>query len=297
MRLYHLSCGTMCPPGGYLVDGRSRGLSSSILVCHCLLIEGPDGLILVDTGIGLRDIERPDQRLPSRFRKFMRVQLAPEQTAARQIEALGYTVEDVRHIVLTHLDFDHAGGLDDFPKATVHLMHKEADIAQGRHTRLERARFRPAQWKDRSRWRTYETQGEPWMGFPAVRGLQGLPPEVLLVPLAGHTMGHAGVAVYQRGHWLLHAGDAYFYRGEMDPKRPRCTPGLRGYQRLMEMDRKLRLANQDRLRQLVREHSKSVRVFCAHDPVELDAFRNEQPAPPHVVGAGARVAAEVRVRG
>ena len=29
--------------------------------------------------------------------------------------------EDVTDIVLTHLDFDHAGGLDDFPAATVHL--------------------------------------------------------------------------------------------------------------------------------------------------------------------------------
>ncbi|MFD0510570.1 MBL fold metallo-hydrolase [Streptomyces aureus] len=30
---------------------------------------------------------------------------------------LGYAVDDVRHIVLTHLDLDHAGGLPDFPRA------------------------------------------------------------------------------------------------------------------------------------------------------------------------------------
>jgi hypothetical protein len=30
--------------------------------------------------------------------------------------------------------------------------------------------------------------------------------------------------------WLLQAGDAYFYHGEMDPQRPRCTPGLRFHQ-------------------------------------------------------------------
>lgn len=295
MRVHHLSCGTMCPPGGFLIDGRSKGLGSSVLVCHCLLIETKQGLVLVDTGIGLHDVQRPDDRLPARFRKFMRVQPRPEATAARQIEALGFSVHDVRHVVLTHLDFDHAGGLTDFPAATVHLMRKEANVAQDRRTRLERARFRPQQWGDRSRWRTYDVQGEPWMGFPAVRGLAELPPEILLVPLAGHTPGHAGVAIERDGHWMLHAGDAYFFRGEMDAKRPRCTPGLRAYQRLMEMDRRLRLTNQERLRQLVRERSREVRVFCAHDAVELDAFRNEQPSPPHVVGAGARAAAAVRV--
>jgi len=36
---------------------------------------------------------------------------------------------DVRHIVLTHLGFDHAGGLDDFPAATVHLLRQESDHA------------------------------------------------------------------------------------------------------------------------------------------------------------------------
>ncbi|WP_223281445.1 MBL fold metallo-hydrolase [Streptomyces antnestii] len=39
------------------------------------------------------------------------------ETAVRQVAALGYDIEDVRHIVLTHLDLDHAGGLRDFPPA------------------------------------------------------------------------------------------------------------------------------------------------------------------------------------
>src|SRR3546814_2886084 len=59
-------------------------------------------------------------------------------------------------------------------------------------------------------------RGERWFGFEAVRDLDGLPPEILLVPLPGHTWGHSGVAVQEDGGgWLLHAGDAYFYRGEV----------------------------------------------------------------------------------
>ncbi|MFE6931116.1 MBL fold metallo-hydrolase [Streptomyces sp. NPDC057699] len=43
------------------------------------------------------------------------------QTAARQVEKLGFSRDDVRHIVLTHFDADRIGGLADFPDAQVHL--------------------------------------------------------------------------------------------------------------------------------------------------------------------------------
>ncbi|MQA84143.1 MAG: hypothetical protein GEV03_05830 [Streptosporangiales bacterium] len=68
-----------------------------------------------------------------------------------------------------------------------------------------------------------------------------------LVPLAGHTRGHAGVAVRADERWLLHAGYAYFFYGEMGPKDPRCTYGLRLFQSIMQTERGPRLSNQERL--------------------------------------------------
>jgi len=99
-----------------------------------------------------------------------------------------------------------------------------------------------------------------------------LPPEILLIPLVGHTRGHAGIAINTPDGWLLHAGDAYFYRHEMDAANRRCTPGLRAYQWMMEVDRKARLLNQGRLHALSVQHSKDVRVFCSHDAIELKAL-------------------------
>jgi glyoxylase-like metal-dependent hydrolase (beta-lactamase superfamily II) len=139
------------------------------------------------------------------------------------VERLGFHAEDVRDIVLTHLDFDHAGGLDDFPRARVHLLEAEKQAAAAQSTPLARRRFRPQQWSSIGRWIGYRTSGARWFDFDAVTELSGLPPEVLLVPLAGHTVGHAGVAVPTDGGWLLHAGDAYFFRGEMDPRGYNCT--------------------------------------------------------------------------
>lgn len=271
MKIHHLNCGTDCPFGGALMDGRSRGPLAR-LVCHCLLIETPaSGLVLVDTGYGLKDVRRPHPRTSRTMHGLLNIRFREEETALRQVEALGYSARDVRHIVLTHLDFDHAGGLDDFPEAQVHLTRAELEAAQGQDGGIaSKKRYRPMQFDGITAWRDYDALGEPWFGFEAVRDLVGLPPEILLIPLKGHTWGHAGVAV--RGHdgWLLHAGDAYFFRDEVRRPERRCTPGLRLYQNLMEVDRAARLGNQQRLRELSLNASAGVRMICAHDVVEYE---------------------------
>jgi len=273
MRVHHLNCTSMCPPGGRFFDGRSPLYRSATLVCHCLLVETRNGLVLVDTGLGLGDDRRRRPRLSPVFLAVSRPWLREAQTAVRQVEALGYSARDVRHIVLTHLDFDHAGGLDDFPAASVHLLDAEEKAASRQRTPLDRLRYRPQQWASRPRWVTYpRSEGEPWFGFECVRQLAGVAPGILLVPLAGHTLGHAGVAVESEGGWLLHAGDAYFYRQEMQPRNPGCTPGLSAYQRVMEKDRGLRLNNQARLRDLARDHGGDVTIFSAHDAVEFETL-------------------------
>ncbi len=274
MKIHHLNCGTDCPLGGALFDGRSKGLLGH-LVCHCLLIETEAGLVLVDTGYGLKDVDHPhsgpEPRITRTMRSLLNIRLREEETAIRQVERLGYRAADVRHILLTHLDFDHAGGLEDFPNATIHLMDAEYSAATGpRRGFVPRNRYRPSQFDEVREWRRYTGQGEGWFGFPAVRGLEGLPPEILMVPLPGHTWGHAGIAIQTEGGWLLHAGDAYFYRGEMREARRRCTPGLRAYQTMMETDRAQRTANQERLRRLSVERAGEVRLICAHDAVEFE---------------------------
>lgn len=226
--------------------------------------------MLVDTGFGSRDVAEPS-RLPKLFRNLNNIQLRAQETAIAQVRALGFRAEDVRHIVLSHLDFDHAGGIEDFPWAAVHLIDREHAAAFAHDGGKTGAlRYRSVQWDGVVDWRRYQAgTGEPWFGFDAVRQLDGLPPEILLVPLSGHTWGHAGIAVAEPGGWLFYAADAYFYRGEVLTP-PQRTPGLRAYQTLMEVDRAARLRNQSRVRALARDHGGEVRIFCAHDATEFD---------------------------
>lgn len=226
----------MRPFGGRLIDGEPGLLRPAEMVCHCLLIETGDSLVLVDTGFGTTAAADPARWLGRGFIGGVRPVIDPAQTAVRQIERRGLDPRDVRHIVLTHLDFDHAGGLADFPGATVHVHATELREAQRPRAPLARARYRAAQFAHQPRWAAYADPGEPWLGFEAIRQLGGLPPEILLVPLAGHTRGHSGVAVDTGDGWLLHAGDAYFHHGEVET-RPHCPPALALFEASLQADK------------------------------------------------------------
>jgi len=263
----------MCP-----VLGKSLNRAGTF-VCHTLLVESGDGLVLVDTGFGLADLAEPARHLGGAFAALVRPSLDPAGTAVRQVEALGFRASDVRHIVVTHLDLDHAGGIADFPDATVHCFRPEHDAATARRTLIEKNRYRPHQIRG-ARFVLHEPSGEGdrWFGFAAVKPLAV--PGIAIVPLVGHTRGHAGVAVEGDGGWLLHCGDAYFHDNEMDVANPRCPAMLSGYQRLMALDNARRLENQGHLRELIKSHGSEVRLFCAHDPVEFAAFADGKPRQP-----------------
>jgi glyoxylase-like metal-dependent hydrolase (beta-lactamase superfamily II) len=271
MRVHHLNCGTLHPLGMELLGGGTDGVRHDRFVCHCLLIESSSGLVLVDTGIGLDDHRRPRARLGFGFSLLMRPEASEDECAARQVVELGYALEDVRHVVLTHLDLDHAGGLPDFPRAQVHVHTTEHEAAMKRKTINERMRYRPHQWAHTPSWVTYAVKGERWFGFDAVRALDDRHDEILLIPLSGHTRGHTGVAVRASDGWLLHAGDAYFFHDEMNEK-PWAPGAIELFQRAMAVDDDARKKNQARLRELARDKKSEVRIFCAHDAIELARF-------------------------
>src|SRR4051794_15623423 len=127
MQIHHLNCAEMSPPSARLVNGEGGYLSPGRMVGHVLAIESSAGIVLVDTGFGLRDVANPRKRLGAGFLLMNRPRLRPEDTAARQLSARGLRTGDVRHIIATHLDADHAGGLSDFPLAEVHVHEDELE--------------------------------------------------------------------------------------------------------------------------------------------------------------------------
>ncbi|MFH8568259.1 MBL fold metallo-hydrolase [Streptomyces sp. NPDC017993] len=244
-KIHHLNCGSMMT-----IEATYDGPQPLHAVCHCLLVETErDGLVLIETGLGTDDVRRPQETLDAEWRELAQPALRLSETALRQIERLGYAASDVRHIAVTHLDVDHSGGLPDFPEARVHVMEAELRAAE---KEAPSTRYRPAHWAHGPRWQTYAADGtgEEWGGFSGVRQLVGVRDDLLIVPLGGHSAGHAGVAVRDGERWLLHAGDAYFYHREIAADAPHSHPLMDIIQLDAQVDEQLRIANQERLRGL-----------------------------------------------
>ncbi|HEX7306766.1 MBL fold metallo-hydrolase [Lentzea sp.] len=259
MRIHHLNCGSMRP-----IAPTYDGLQDARAVNHCLLAETADGLVLVETGLGLGNVRDPAGTLDPSWTAQVEPALAEEETAIRQVERLGFTAADVRHVVLTHLDVDHCGGLPDFPHAAVHVLAAELEAALREAPSL---RYRPAHWAHGPQWRAHESPNDKWFGLDAVQP-QDLPEEIKLVPLGGHSAGHAGVAVHNGEKWLLHCGDAYYYHRELD-ETPEPHPVMDVVQTRSEVDHDQRVGTQSALRALARDHAADITLLSAHDPWEF----------------------------
>lgn len=239
-------------------------------ICHCLIIEDNEGLALIDSGLGLIEMQKPLERFGEGLLNGWGFTIDERLSAIVQLKDLGVKPSDIKHILLTHADVDHAGGLRDFPDAQVHLLNEELDNIMNKNPR-----YLYNQFEHQPKWKTYKPADDQWFGLEAREVEIGFSVPVYFIPLKGHTFGHAGVAIPQGDKWVLHAGDTYYRYDEVVNKDSRVNVTATH----SADDNAARLASLDHLRRLKDEHSSDIEFFSTHDILEF----KDQPGEPVVV--------------
>ncbi|HEY7829154.1 MAG TPA: N-acyl homoserine lactonase family protein [Solirubrobacteraceae bacterium] len=197
------------------------------------LVEHPSvGLLLIDTGFHGSIADGPgaerSRNLGPVGRLMARdVSMRPEQTVAAQLRARGIDPADVAVIVMTHLHFDHASGLADFPGATVLVSEPEWQSARGRGGVLRG--YSTTQLDPRLSYRTLDFSTAPARSSNASKSRGAFAQtldvfgdgSVTLAFTPGHSRGHLSVILRLSSREALIAGDAIYTMATLrDGERP-----------------------------------------------------------------------------
>jgi glyoxylase-like metal-dependent hydrolase (beta-lactamase superfamily II) len=174
-----------------LVDEEIDADRRLLQALNCLLVETLAGRVLVETGIG--------ERVGEKVRTMRRVEGDAVLPALRRA---GFDPASVDVVALSHLHFDHAGGLLDaegrraFPRATVVAQRAEWEVALDDNPRNVAGYDQPELRLVRD-----------WGAEGAADGEREVLPGVSVVPTGGHTGGHQGVVVRGRDRTVAFFGD------------------------------------------------------------------------------------------
>ncbi|HYL55710.1 MAG TPA: MBL fold metallo-hydrolase [Gemmatimonadales bacterium] len=214
------------------------------LAMRCLLVEHPDGLVLVDTALGNKE--------DPKFMDIYGVDNAGHGGRTRledSLASLGYAPEDVGWVINTHLHFDHAGGNTfrdrrgqvamSFPRARYVVQRGELEFARHTNERTA-ASYLPPNF-------------EP-VSFTLVEGEAEPLPGIHCLPTPGHVPFHQSVLVESGGERLCFLGDVVPTRAHLP------LPWIMGYdlEPLVTLESKRRLYG--------RAEAEGWLLFFEHDP-------------------------------
>jgi len=169
------------------------------LPIYAWLIEHPEGLIVVDTG------DRADTE--KNFITQSTFTILPEEEIGAQITRLGYSIKDIKQVILTHLHSDHIDGLPVFEGIPVFTGEKEyATYKTYFGGMLTRRTSRLPEWFDP---KPIVFKDAPFGSFPRSVSLTRAG-DVIAVPTPGHTLGHMSIIALQGDHSVFMAGDVTY---------------------------------------------------------------------------------------
>ena len=242
VRLHMLSTGWMTSALGGFLEGEVGDLTYPVPV---FVVEHPQGLVVVDTGLH-PDLATDTTRLGALDGLFhIHLPKDGSGTAGPLLRAAGFDPSQVAQVVLTHLHFDHTGGLAELPNARVVVQSSEW-AARSDERQVASGAYNPDDINhghDR-----LEVSGDhDLFGDGTIRCLL----------TDGHTAGHQSVRVRtERGTFLICGDCCYLRRTLVDEHLPPFGT-----------NRRRQLAA---VRRMAKEQSEGATLIFGHDPEQWD---------------------------
>lgn len=230
------------------MESRGKGLArashilfddewSDWLPIYAWVIDHPEGIIVVDTGETSRVHERGyHPRWHPFFRLAARFSVQPEEEIGPQLRALGISVRDIRHVVITHLHTDHAGGLVHFSGVKTWVTRGEFRRATGFGGKIQG--YLPHRWP---KW--WEPEFIRFEDRPLGPFQQGMSlttrGDVVVIPTPGHTPDHASVVVSGSPSFFIAGDTSYNQRlllaGKVDGVSPNVVVSRRTVDQILAL--------------------------------------------------------------
>ncbi len=200
LRYTPLGCGWLTGDAGLFLRGETGRLRVPV---PAYLIEHPKGSVLFDTAMHPSLATDPESRIGF-LAKVFEVELGPDEHAAARLEARQVDPARIDMVILSHLHFDHAGGLETLPNAKLLVQRKEWETAQDPDLAAQNA-FAAIDFD-------HGHQVQQVDGEFDVFG-DG---SVVCLPTHGHTPGHQSLRVRTADDDFLLTGDACYMRHTLE---------------------------------------------------------------------------------
>ena len=198
-KLYVLRLGEVCLDQHAIAPGVADGSRIHLPILGYLVERHKSEYVLIDTGMNQSHINsdllgpvhgRP--RASARVQDMV-IRMRIEDYLPNQLASIGLKVEDINHVINTHLHFDHAGNNILFPHATFYVQREHYALALGSDT------FPNEYWN------------QPNFKFELIDGDCQLFPGIKVIQSPGHVAGHQSILVeLEKSGIKMICGDAIF---------------------------------------------------------------------------------------
>jgi glyoxylase-like metal-dependent hydrolase (beta-lactamase superfamily II) len=192
------------------------------LPLQCFLIEHRDGLVLFDTGIDPAIVSDKGyiRQAIGRFllTRIFKLHVNEDDRIDHVLEKEGFDAGDIQTAVISHLHFDHVGGIARVPQADLLVSAREWAILSEPHPEQEwilreHIEIPSAKWRQI----TFESTDDPlFAGFDGIYDVAG-DGSMILLPTPGHTSGSMSMLIRREG-WdpILLVGDLTYEADLLD---------------------------------------------------------------------------------